>query len=33
MYGNYSQGYFYIDLFVGSPYQKTSVIVDTGRHI
>ena len=30
LYGNTSLGYYYANIYVGSPPQKQSVIVDTG---
>ena len=30
VYGNASLGYYYINLYIGSPPQKQSVIIDTG---
>ncbi len=30
VFGNASLGYFYVNLYIGTPPQKQSVIVDTG---
>jgi len=33
IHGNVSIGYYYIELFVGTPPQKTSLIIDTGSGV
>ncbi len=33
VYGNVNIGYYYINLFVGTPPQPQSLIIDTGSHV
>lgn len=33
IYGNMSLGYYYIEVYIGTPPQKTSMIVDTGSGV
>lgn len=33
IHGNVSLGYYYIDMYVGTPPQKTSLVIDTGSGV